>query len=536
MNKHFKLLLHLLLVVFSAALVLHPSTTHAQSTKELRKVAKRNADTLKKDSSAIVLDPIEQVPSDKPVKYSRVAAAPTNWGVELLLPAPVASRLRTECTKPVVLEIWDTGPGWSHSSLKTGQLPGVDYTGEPGTDDLNGHSTHCAGIAAGDGFGVASILVEKGLLKYRPVKVLTAAGSGSFSMTAAAGRGQLASYKSLIGSGTAVVVSGSFGGGTAKQAEVEAALKAATEAGVLFVFAAGNTGTTGVNYPGNSTYGIAVASLDQTPLQRSSYSTMGPEVWGAMPGRGIYSSYKGNTFATLSGTSMATPFMSGLTCIALSKWGRDWLNSPDRLRAYLKWVCTDLTPAGKDNATGWGIPYVISVLDKDPRNTPNSPTDPVNPPPPPATEPVFPARTLTIPLKVNYTFVWNIVGGSGASTASGKQPEVQTYKVPENATAAGYYTFTVTEIDVAAETATDLPTTWAKTATNVQQFYTNRGFGLLSPADGAEALKWSAYFLKMLLERADKPQKVQVLRIAGKGPGGENVELPASQIPKWPPN
>lgn len=534
MNKHN--LRYLLLAVFSAFLVLHPITTHAQSKRAVRAVEKRNKAVLKRDTNAIVLPPLEQVPEDDPVEFRRLAAAPTNWGVNLLLPEAVAARVRNECTKKVVLEVWDTGPDWLHSSLQKGKLPGVNYTGEPGNDDLNGHSTHCAGIAAGDGFGVASILVEKGLLGVRPVKILTNAGSGAFTMVAAAGRGQLPTYKQSIAAGVPVVISGSFGGGTSLVNDVEAMLKECTDAGALFVFAAGNSGQAGVGYPGRSPYAVAVAALTQSPLARASFSSTGPQVVAAAPGASIYSSYKGNTFATLSGTSMATPFVSGSVCIALSKWGREYLNTPQRLRAYLAWVATDITPIGKDDLTGYGIAYVLSILDKDPRLTPSLPGGPVTPPPPPVTEPLFPARTLTIPLKVNYQFVWNIVGGSGASTASGNAPEVQTYKVPAVAATAGYYTFTVTEIDLGVPTETDLTTTWAKTATNVQEFYTNRGFGLLSPADGAEALKWSAYFLKMLTERAPKPQKVQVLRIVGKGPDGEIVQLNADQIPKWPPN
>lgn len=506
--------------------VILPFESFSQNARTVRAVKKKNAELLK-GGADIVIDPIEQVPVEsKPVSATRLASAPTNWGVQLLLPESVKTRLRAECTRPVVLKVYDTAPRWGHSYLQTGQIPGANYTGEAGTDDLNGHSTHCAGIAAGDGFGIASVLVEKGLLKLKAVKILTDGGSGNFNMVEQAILGELTDDARLLSSGTGVVVSGSFGGGTSDLPNVEAALKKSTEAGVLYVFAAGNTGQTGVNYPGRSQYGIAVAALQESPLQRAGFSTMGPQVVTGMPGALIYSTYKNNTFATLSGTSMATPFSAGLTCIALSKWGRDYLNTPARLRAYLAWVCTDIQPSGKDDQTGYGISYVLSVLDKNPSLTPDLPGTP-NPPDPP-TDPVFPERKLSITFDGPYSIGWLLLGGG--ATENNRPPEVQTIVQPVWAAAN---TFNIEHITLQVTTKTDLPTTFGRVSEHVKRHFSGRGYMLPPPADAADAVYWAAYFLEMISATprdGTAPVKMRVLRIEGKGPAGEKIEYTEPQL------
>lgn len=502
---------------------------YSQNRRSVRAAEKKNAELLK-GGADFVIDPIEQVPVDKPLSVSRLASAPTNWGVELLLPESVKDRLRNECTRPVVLKIYDTAPRYGHSYLQKGQLPGANYTGEAGTDDVNGHSTHCAGIAVGDIFGVGSVLVEKGLLKYKPVKILTNAGSGNFNMVAQAIAAELTEDSRLITAGTSVVVSGSFGGGTSDVPNVEAELKRSTDAGVLYVFAAGNTGQTGVNYPGRSKYGVGVAALQQSPLVRASFSTMGPEVVVGMPGALIYSTYKGNTFATLSGTSMATPFASGLTCIALSKWGRDYLKSPEQLRKYLAWVCTDIQPSGKDDQTGYGVAYVLSVLDKNPALTPGlpDPPDPVDPP----TDPVFPLRKLTITLKGPYTIGWLLLQGS--ATEKNSAPETQTV-LQEVWPSAN--SFSIDEVTVLVSTATDLPTTYLKLSAHTKKHFTGRGYMMSPPADGADALFWAAYFFEMISAAprdGSEAMNVRVLKLSGTGPSGERVEYDEGRLRHYP--
>ena len=507
--------------LFMFAAIFLCSSANSQSRSALNKVERANKKALQ-GGADIVLDPIEQVPVGK-TKANRMADAPTNWGVDLLLPVAIKARLQNECTKPVILKIYDTAPNYLHTALQAGKLAGSNYTGEAGTDDGNGHSTHCAGIAVGSGFGIASVLVERGLLQFKPVQILTKSGSGSFNMVTQAIAGERAEDQRYITSGRPVVVSGSFGGGTAIVSNVESELKKSSADGVLFIFAAGNTGQDGVNYPGKSPYGVAIAALQQSPLTRAPYSTMGPEVVTAAPGSGIFSSYKGNTYATLSGTSMATPFVSGLTCIALSKWGSEYLKTPAQLRSYLAWVCSDIAPAGRDNQTGYGVAYVISVLDKDPKYAPTDPSDPADPPTDPPTDPVFPARKLTIPVNESYTIGWILL--SGGSSVTGSPVEPATYTAD---TWAAQNTFTITSIDVTVSTSTDLPTTHKRLITALKTHFSGRGYALPQPADGATALYWAAYFAEMLLKNGNDgvtAQNIRVVNITGRGPSGETVSI-----------
>ena len=324
--------------------------------------------------------------SSVPTAIATTLAAQTNWGEQVLIPAAIRQRVATECNFPVVVKIADTGGKFTHTDLQEGQLPGSTYTGEPLPDDGNGHGTHCAGIIAGKDIGLAYDLVKKGRLKFKAVKILSNSGGGSFAWVASAYATERNEDNALRASGTAVVYSNSFGGGTAIIQPVEDELKRSTEAGIYFAFASGNTGAA-VNYPGLSQYVAAIGSLDQS-MTVSSYSSRGPELDFAMPGRNINSTYLNNAYATLSGTSMATPFFAAASAIALSKWGMGALPNQAALQTYMQKVATDIQPAGRDDASGWGVAYIRAILDTSPGGTPP-------PPPPPPIEPEPSVQVLT---------------------------------------------------------------------------------------------------------------------------------------------
>ena len=487
---------------------------------KLRRLEKKQA----KDTSDIVLDPIEQIPQGGLKKFSE-SADQTNWGVTLLRPSAVTERIKNECTKKVVIKVADTGFKWDHVDLSATQLPGSNYTSDQPVPDVNGHSTHCAGIIGARNLGIAWPLVENGLLFLKPVQVLSGTGSGSFDWFKNAVATERASDLALLNQGTSVVWSCSFGGGTSLVDYVEAELKKSTDQGSIFLFAAGNTGTTGVNYPGRGTYSIAVASLDNT-LGVSSYSTRGPEVWAGAPGRGINSTYKGNTYAVLSGTSMATPAEAGILAIALSKWGNSHLRTVDQVRAYLAWCATDLPPVGKDDNTGYGLDYITSVLDKDPSKTPGVVT------PPPA--PVHSLRYLNIDLKDQYEIVWNV-------TPSAESPKSipTTYKVsgrgsrPSNTKLASTKTI-ITGLSIEIESTKQITPQYTATKDDVKKYLTGRGFTLIEPgSDGADALYWAVYFLEMNFSQSLK-QKATVCLVSGKDENGTSIVWTKDRLRHWP--
>ena len=453
------------------------------------------------DTFDFVIPPIERVPES--IRPFSALATKTNWGKDLLLPADVVKLMKDSCKYAGVLKIIDTGSKQTHVDLQTGQLPGSNYTTDQGLTDGNGHGTHVAGICVGKDIGILWPLVQKGLVQWKPVQILSASGSGNFSWVASALNGEFQNDQQIINSGKFVVYNGSFGGGTGRVAEVETALKKSRDIGVAFVFAAGNTGQLGVNYPGNSVYGMATASLN-SDLKVSSYSTRGPEVLAGMPGAGINSTYKDNTYAVLSGTSMASPFLASAAFVARSRWGA-LLSNSETLKNYLAWVATDLLPTGKDNDTGYGIEYIRNILTKSPKGMGATPPTPdPGPQPPTDTVPVVPLRTLTFDLPDDYQIVW------GTTSASGKAKTSQFSK--SKMQAAAYKPLKITTLTVAYKSTSPVSYSENTLKEAVKWFFTSRGLQLLPNMDENDALYYSAYFLKMLT-KSEKKVDLQVLKI-----------------------
>lgn len=471
---------------------------------------------------------IPPFPGEEPEKIAskrNMLLGQNNWGEDLLLPESLISRLNTECTFNVVVKVFDTGAKYNHTDLVKGQITGANYCQPKGSDvDVQGHSTHVAGIIASQYLGLARTLVESGKLKFKPVKVLNDQGSGNFDWVANAVKTEDLENKNYLAQNTFVVVNMSLGGGTVKYTPTQTALKASKELGVIYCIAAGNTGTLGVNYPGNSEHVIGVGSLDQTTLKRSSFSTFGPEVWMAEPGRSINSTYLNNTYATLSGTSMATPFQSALCAIALSKWGKVLANT-ETMKKYLAWVATDITPTGKDNETGYGYLVVKSILDKNPKDIPTG--GPVNPPTPP-NPPTKTARDITFNLNVNYNMAWSVVGAT--SNSKKYRP---TLLDSISVFAAGLEVLTITKIKVVSYKSTLYAQDEAKKMNaELSLFFNGRGLVLDGGSDYADATYWSAYFLDLIL-KTQRGYDVDVLEIEGKDQNGNSVFFSKEGLKKF---
>lgn len=484
----------ILLLIAISATTAQAQIFKSRYEKDLAKALKVADSAL--DTFDFTIPPIERVPQ----KVQGISAqAVTNWSKDLLLPADVVKLMQDSCKYRGVLKIMDTGSKQTHADLQYGQLPGTNYTTDQGLTDGNGHGTHVAGIAVGKDFGLLWPLVQKGLVEWKPVQVLTAGGSGQFSWITTAVNSEFAQDQTFINSGKFVVYNASLGGGTSLLPDVETAFKKSYNIGVNFVFAAGNTGQPGVQYPGKSLYGIATGSLN-SDLKLSSFSSTGPEIIAAMPGGGINSTYKNNTYAVLSGTSMASPANASAVFIAKSRWGA-LLSNSDKLKAYMKWVATDLPPTGRDDQTGYGIEYIRNILTKSPAGM--GPITPPPPPPPVDTIPVKPLRTLTFNIEKDYSLLWGTSATTKAKTRQMSKSQIKS---------TAYQSIKITDLVVSYQSTTDAVNSEKLVKSAIDWFFVNRGLQLLPGQDQNDALFWTAHFLKMLC-KSEKKVDLQVLKI-----------------------
>jgi subtilisin family serine protease len=202
--------------------------------------------------------------------------------------------------------VLDTGIDLTHSDLNVASY-GFNGTTESGLNDGNGHGTHVAGtIAAIGGNGRGVVGVAAGALVV-PVKVLNRRGSGTNS-------GVIAGVDYVGANGNAGDVANMSLGGGASTALDNAVLNASS-GGVWFVIAAGNDSANANNYSParvNGTYVRTIASMTCSGAW-SSFSNFGmPPVDWIAPGSSVCSTYNGGGYASLSGTSMATPHAAGV--------------------------------------------------------------------------------------------------------------------------------------------------------------------------------------------------------------------------------
>lgn len=261
----------------------------------------------------------------------------------------------------------DTGIDCGHPDLSPNCVYGINYVtkGQIPFDD-HGHGTHVSGIiAAGDnGFGVIGVAPEATVYA---VKVLSSGGSGSWSSVAS---GIVWATQNGM-----EVINMSFGGTSFSQAVADAVQKASA-AGVLVVSAAGNAGCCDtVNYPAKLPESMAIAAVDKAD-HWAGFSSTGPELDVAAPGVSILSTVPTGSctlcdasgYRTLSGTSMATPHVSGTGALLMSR-GFTNLDA----WAAINGTARDLGDPGFDTLFGYGRVDALAAVS-------GAPPDDVTPP------------------------------------------------------------------------------------------------------------------------------------------------------------
>ncbi|MDX1612393.1 MAG: S8 family serine peptidase, partial [Candidatus Thermoplasmatota archaeon] len=239
-----------------------------------------------------------------------------NWGPKRIN-ADIAWDTTTGSTA-VKVGVIDSGLRKTHEEFSgSGRvLQGHDFhNGDSDPNDDCGHGTHVAGTIGAtlnNGLGIAG-MAQATIL---PIKGLGQGWLGCTGSTSA-----LADSLQYAADQGAQLSSNSWGGGSSTT--LNDAIQYAYNAGTTQIAAAGNDGPcsncVGEPWASNPAEVIIVASSTSSDAQ-SSFSNEGPEIDVIAPGSSILSAYNGNDgdYATLSGTSMATPHVTGVAALMLA--------------------------------------------------------------------------------------------------------------------------------------------------------------------------------------------------------------------------
>jgi thermitase len=209
--------------------------------------------------------------------------------------------------------------------------------------DDNFHGTHVAGTVgaiANNGLGVAGVAPNA---EFAIFKGLDAGGTGFYADI-------VAGVHWLHTTGAAKVISMSIGG--PQDSALDKELSEAYAANTLLIAAAGNDGDATKNWPAYHPDVVSVSSVSADG-SKSSFSTCNSDVEIAAPGEDVWSTFPHNSYGVISGTSMATPHVSGVAAMIIWKKGL----SASATRTLLK-----SSAQGTGNCNGVRIANLASAL------------------------------------------------------------------------------------------------------------------------------------------------------------------------------
>jgi serine protease len=321
------------------------------------------------------------------VSWTNDPCAGRQWGIPAIKAPQAWAQTRGG---GVVVAVVDTGADFRHPDLR-GRLvrrPGSNMLAntafrcpfqrpEPGArrsravaQDDHGHGTHVAGIiaaATGNGIGVAGVAPAARVL---PVKVLNKAGSGSERDVArgicfAVSQGARVINMSLGDDPvSSIFVSGKDG------ADTNRAVSYAYAHGVSVIIAAGNDNFPACDFPASHAKALCVGAVDRRGL-KAAYSNFGVSIGVVAPGgsgslsceddEDIWSTILSSMaqdcgrdgYEPLAGTSMATPHVSGVAALVISRYGKHRA-TPKFVYNRLKSTADDLGLPGLDPLYGFG--------------------------------------------------------------------------------------------------------------------------------------------------------------------------------------
>ena len=281
----------------------------------------------------------------------------------------------------IVVAVLDTGVDVDHPDLinnffvRNNQIVGRNIiNNNDNWDDQDGHGTHVAGIIAAESnnnLGIAGLSLNN-KIKIMPVKVLDSNG-GSFNNVANGIRWAVDNGADIINMSL---------GSTFNSNVISNALNYAYNKGVILVGAVGNSGSI-VEFPGAYPEVIGVAATDQnnentrfsayfsnTNIPNKFETHKGVDI--SAPGLNILSTYdqynedfnfgnNNNVLKYLSGTSMATPIVSGCLAVLLQQ-NKEFRKNPLLVRKILLHSSKDIKYPNYDPYTGYGLVNLKNLM------------------------------------------------------------------------------------------------------------------------------------------------------------------------------
>lgn len=261
------------------------------------------------------------VPNFKLHSFSQVPAETSalkeQWAMAKVQAEKAWDRAGNKGKRNVLVAVIDTGVDYKHQALSPNMVSGYDFA-ENDDDPMDktsfqnpGHGTHCAGVVGATGLVDGGIVGMSPDVSIMPLRFLDERGSGDLN-------NGIKAIDYAIEKGVDVI-SASWGAEVPEStaAPLLEAVKRATDKGIIFVVAAGNSSKNNDKsnfFPANAPYPnvINVAASNATD-GKPSWSNYGrSKVHVSSPGENIMSTLPSDKYGNLSGTSMATPLVAGM--------------------------------------------------------------------------------------------------------------------------------------------------------------------------------------------------------------------------------
>lgn len=298
-------------------------------------------------------DLLDYLVEDTIIDISRIAGEPgpmaetIPYGIDMVKGSLIPDY---DATSGISSCIIDSGYDFGHPDLQTTDVDGVGDLCTtnpcPWDQDTSGHGTHVTGTVAaigGNSVGVIGV-VGSGTMPIYVVRVFDSSGSTSTSNVIDA------MYEcDNFGANVVNMSLGSSFYNAAYDTAINTIL--AGNDSILFVAAAGNAGNGSYGYPASIPEFMSVGSVDSSK-NRSYFSQFNDEIDIMGPGSSVYSTYPPNSYATLSGTSMATPHVVGVAALV---WSHYPSLTATEVRSALEATAEDLGSTGYDVYYGNGL-------------------------------------------------------------------------------------------------------------------------------------------------------------------------------------